>query len=479
MTHHAAPSAALPTATTAAGMPAGAPAPGVPAGVPAAGVPAGGSTASASATRRAVLGGVGAAAAALAAPAVGLDAGHTAHAAPAGRNVSLYRCAGARLAGGSKTGTLYANGAIVIGTPAGRVAYTDPFGTRTTRTYEHGSWTTGWYSPGFAANQVVPSWRARTPAGTWISVWVQARTSTGATTAWFCLGRWSEQLGGSPTRTSVPRQGDPYATCSVDTLVARSGVRYASLRLRVTLYRPVGSRVSPSFTQVTAMSSDVATGSAVRVAASPVGVGRGRVLAVPAYSQMNHRGHYPALDGGGASWCSATSMAMLLDYWRVGPSSADTAWVAPRPHTDPQVDHAVSKVFDADYHGAGNWPFNTAYAATRGLDGFVTRLRSLTEAERFIAAGIPLAVSTAFTASQLAGAGISTNGHLMVLRGFTAAGDPILNDPASSGIASDARVRRTYRRDQFENAWARSGRLAYVVRPTSRPLPTPPAQANW
>ena len=61
---------------------------------------------------------------------------------------------------------------------------------------------------------------------------------------------------------------------------------------------------------------------------------------------------------------------------------------------DAQVDFTARNVFDYTYDGAGNWPFNTAYAATRAdLRGFVTRLRSLTEAEAFIAAGIPLVVS--------------------------------------------------------------------------------------
>jgi hypothetical protein len=61
-----------------------------------------------------------------------------------------------------------------------------------------------------------------------------------------------------------------------------------------------------------------------------------------------------------------------------GPTAAETAWVDPA-YSDPQVDHAARSVFDYDYDGAGNWPFNTAYAGTRGLDSFVTRLRSLIE----------------------------------------------------------------------------------------------------
>ena len=76
--------------------------------------------------------------------------------------------------------------------------------------------------------------------------------------------------------------------------------------------------------------------------------------------------------------------------------------------------------YDYDYDGAGNWPFNTAYAARLAGKAFVTRLRSLREAERFIVAGIPVVASISFGRGELDGAPISsTNGHLLVIVGFT------------------------------------------------------------
>lgn len=425
-------------------------------------------------SRRALLGGAGAAAATLALP-LGIP---TAQAAAA-RNVRLWRCLGSALSGGYHTGTRYTNGSIVMGSPQGRTTYTDPYGPRTTRTYDHGTWTTGWYTPEFAMTQVIPSWRAITPGGTWISVWVQAITTTGATTAWFSLGRWSDIQPGSPYRTTVNGQSDAYATVATDTLRAKAGYAFKSWRLRVTLYRPAGWTATPTVTAANVMSSAIPTGSTSSVPVSPVGVARGVVLGVPTYSQMVHTGHYPSLNGGGEAWCSGTSTAMILDYWKTGPTSTDVAWVNPRPHTNPQVDHAVAKVFDYGYNGSGNWAFNTAYAGTRGLDAFVTRLRSLNEAERFIKAGIPLAISTSFTSSQLSGAGFGTNGHLMVIVGFDSAGNVVVNDPASGMRASNAYVRKTYNRAQLENAWARSGGTTYVMRPTWKALPTALTQRNW
>ncbi|GMA20444.1 peptidase C39 family protein [Arsenicicoccus piscis] len=428
-------------------------------------------------SRRVVLGGATAATTA----ALGALAGATAPQAQAAaaRNVSLYRCQGAALSGGTHTGTAYAGGYQTLARPAGRTTYTDPYASRTTRTYDYAYWTTGWATPGFAFTQLVASWRAFTPSGSWISYWVQGLTTSGATTAWFSMGRWSQMTSGSPTRMSVNGQGDAFASIATDTLKARTGYSFKSFRIRVYLYRPTGTTGTPRLASAAAMTSSVPTGSAVSVPVSPVGVGRGIDLAVSTYSQMNHVGHYPSWNGGGEAWCSATSLAMVLDYWKVGASTTESSWVRPTPHTNPQVDHTVSQVFDYAYDGSGNWPFNTAYAATRGLDAFVTRLRTLTEAEQFIRAGIPLVVSTSFTSSQLTGAGFGTNGHLMVIRGFDSAGNVIVNDPASAMKASNALVRKVYNRAQFENAWARSGGTTYVLRAWSRALPAAPAQRNW
>jgi len=72
-----------------------------------------------------------------------------------------------------------------------------------------------------------------------------------------------------------------------------------------------------------------------------------------------------------------------------------------------------------------------------------------------------------------------TNGHLVVILGFDASGNPIVNDPAAWTNAS---VRRVYDRTQFERVWLRgSAGTVYVIHPADVPLPpTPPdATASW
>lgn len=144
---------------------------------------------------------------------------------------------------------------------------------------------------------------------------------------------------------------------------------------------------------------------------------------------------------------------------------------------DPWVDYAARFTYDYHYQGAGNWPFNVAYAGRFGLDGEVTQLHSLQEAESFVKAGIPLVASIDFASNKLDGFLFkSTSGHLMVIAGFTKDGNVVANDPAAT---SDATVRRVYDRAQFERAWLTStGGIVYIIHPPSVPLPAS-AAGNW
>ena len=115
------------------------------------------------------------------------------------------------------------------------------------------------------------------------------------------------------------------------------------------------------------------------------------------------------------------------------PSASDYAWVS-SSYRDRWVDHVARRTFDFRYDGTGNWPFNTAYAARQVDDAFVTRLATLREAERFVHAGIPLVASISFGKGQLTGAPISaTNGHLVVIVGFTADGQGRGQRPGGAG----------------------------------------------
>ena len=322
------------------------------------------------------------------------------------------------------------------------------------RAYEAASWTSPWATPGFGATALVPTWEATTPGRSLVRVELRARAADGTTGTWDTVADWS-RTGRPVPRTTYSGQTDDLGRVSVDTWFAASSV--TSWQVRVTLMRPKGSSLGVSLERVGAVASVDA--STPRPTSQP-GPAAGTVLPVPTYSQMVHSGHYPQWGGGGEAWCSPTSTAMVLAYYGISPTPVGIT----AGHVDPVVDHTAKMVFDHGYDGTGNWAFNTAYAATLvGGDSYVTRMRDLREAEDHIAAGVPVIVSVAFGRNQLAGAPISaSNGHLMVVVGFEADGDVVVNDPAG---ATNAEVRRVYDRAQFERIWiAASGGTAYVIR---------------
>jgi hypothetical protein len=342
-------------------------------------------------------------------------------------------------------------GALRIGRPIGNIEHSEP-SLGTTRTYEYGQWTSTSYRHGFDATQLIASWNAATPAKTWLQVEVKARTTTGAETVWYSMGRWANG-DADIKRTSVDGQNDVNAAVDVDTLVMKTGVALGSYQLRVILYREAGTSATPVLTSVGAMTSQVPD--RFEVQPTKPSHAAGIELPVPAYAQNLHKGDFPEYGGGGENWCSPTSTEMVAEYWGKHPSKSDMSWI-PEDYVDPSVAYAARHTFDYAYDGTGNWPFNTAYAASLGLRGHVTRLHSLNELESYIARGIPVITSQSFLADELDGAGYGTAGHLMVIVGFTKEGDVIANDPASS---SNEQVRNVYKRDQFEKIWQRTKRF--------------------
>jgi hypothetical protein len=370
------------------------------------------------------------------------------------RRIQYAEWRAATLADGTFVGTVLRKARIRIG---------DPVATRSYRgtTYDVGRWVSPWHRPGFGLTELIASWQATTPGNSWVEVQVRGRTAQGRRSSWDTLARWAAG-DRHVRRTSVDGQGDDLADVDVDTWqVATTGV--TAWQLRVSLMR--AGRARPTVRALGAMASRLSDVDGVPTSDPGVASGPDHVvLDVPRYSQMVHSGHYPAWGGGGQAWCSPTSLSMVLGYYDALPPASAYSWV-PDGHPQPWVDHAARMTFDADYDGTGNWPFNTAYAGSRlgsGGRAYVTRLRSLRQAERYVADGIPLVASISFGAGELDGAPISsTNGHLLVIAGFTRSGDVVVNDPAAQQSSG---VRRTYDRGQFEDAWLpTSGGVVYVL----------------
>lgn len=165
-----------------------------------------------------------------------------------------WRCgsgAGTRAVAGRRAG-------LVIGHPLGRTDYTDPH-TGTTAAWDYATWTSPVHRSAVPATEVIASWNADTPAGTWIQIELRGGYSDGTETPWYVMGRWAAG-DGDIRRTSVDDQSDGKSSIWTDTFSvddAASGLRLLSYRLRLTLYRTPGTRLTPTVWRLGAMASDV------------------------------------------------------------------------------------------------------------------------------------------------------------------------------------------------------------------------------
>ena len=349
-----------------------------------------------------------------------------------------------------KSGTrLSVNGELVL-SPSTAVSETDPYAAGTY--YDGNFYTGGTYWVGEATGPAIPadfnfdelisSWNAATPTGTWVEVLVRAELD-GRWTKWYNLGIWASGLE-TIQRHSVRSQGDDDGHVGVDTLVidAKKAIVNA-YQLKVRLFSvdgvatPSVRYLSAAYSTTPTKNSEPSTGNSAYW---------NTLLAVPECSQMV----YP--DGGNV-WCSPTSTSMIVSYWEnyAGPC-------------EPAVRAAVAGIYDWVYDGTGNWPFNTAYAATYGLQGSERRFSSMDEIEHWVAQGVPVAISFSWGKGQLSGAAVTSSaGHLSVVVGFDSQGNPIVNDPAAN---SDEQVQRTYLRSELEPLWLEnSGGTVYLIKP--------------
>ncbi len=352
--------------------------------------------------------------------------------------------------GWSMSGTsLNAQGELVLD-PSTAILETDPYPAGgyyggnfyTGGEYQVGEVTSPRTPVSFDFDELIASWNATTPPGTWVEILVRAELD-GRWSKWYNMGVWAS---GTETvrRHSVRLQGDQDGYVAVDTLVISAKKANAvAFQLKVRLFS-VDGLTSPSVRYLSAAYSTTAPKKSSPSAGDPTKWGT--LLDVPECSQMV----YP--DGGNV-WCSPTSTSMVVSFWE--------SYTGP---CEPMVRAAVDGVYDWIYDGHGNWVFNTAYAATHGLHASVRRFTSMDEIEEWVANGVPVVFSFAWNKGDLTGAAVSSSsGHLSVIVGFDSQGNPIVNDPAA---ASNEEVRRTYLRSELEAVWLEnSGGTVYLIYP--------------
>lgn len=318
-----------------------------------------------------------------------------------------------------------------------------------------------WESPAIPISSSIgainPSWQATTPIGSHVTIQLKVKDRNNQWSDWYNMGEWTFKNTANNLRTSVNGQSDDFGGVYTDTFIAFKSL--SAYRVKVQLHAS-SSGQKPKVYQIAAQSAAWKEFTQVSRTTMTQTVD----LDVPQYSQYDHTGEFPQYGGGGEAWCSPTSVAMVMEYYGKGPLATDIANLPSDPvfdangRDDGEVTHAALHTYDDAYGGTGNWPFNTAYAAHYGLDSAVRVFGSLRDIERRIKNGEPVVVSINWNNeddnpnNDLPGAGIpSTGGHLMVVRGFTASGDVIANDPATHNGDND--VRRVYDRAAFERQW--------------------------
>ncbi|HTI14175.1 MAG TPA: C39 family peptidase [Dictyobacter sp.] len=303
---------------------------------------------------------------------------------------------------------------------------------------------------------IIASWDATTPTGTWMEVHVRVLEG-GTWTHWYDLPIWASDLS-TIQRHSVDGQSDTTGSVATDTFYTGSQPATA-YQLGLTLFS-TSTSASPSVRSINAIASYDSDPQHTPQIASDISVW-GKNLNVPQRSQMLSEYQGLGYGGGGEVWCSPTSTSMVMAYW---------ANVLHRPQLNQTVPDAAQGTYDFTYEGTGNWPFNTAYAASYGLRAYVTRMYSMSQIEQWVKRGVPIVISIAYQQGELPGTPIpGSDGHLIVVRGFATNGDVITNDPAA---ASDSGVEITYNRAALQNVWLKySNGTAYVIYPENWPTP--------
>ena len=330
--------------------------------------------------------------------------------------------------------------------------------------FYYGTMTSPIHTTAAPIDHVIASWDATTPSGTWMEVHVRVYQKNSGWTHWYILPIWASDFS-TIHRHSVNGEGDTDGGVATDTFYTKPGQVASAYQLAVTLFT-TSPAVTPSVRLISAIASyDASQYQAIAPDTSVWGTN----LPVPQRSQMLAQYQGLGYGGGGEVWCSPTSTSMVMAYWSnvLGQASLNQT-----------VPAAAQGTYDFAYDGTGNWPFNTGYAASYGLTGYVTRMQSMSQIEQWVKAGVPIVISIAFSNGILPGEPVkSSPGHLIVVRGFTSSGDVITNDPAAS---TDAGVQIVYNRSDLEYAWQYgSNGTAYVIYPTGWRTPTMDSFGSW
>jgi hypothetical protein len=337
---------------------------------------------------------------------------------------------------------------IEVNSPA-RVVLDD----RRKNTYpRYGHWISPEVPTEFGFTELVPSWNVTCPPDTGVRFDVRTRDARGGTwSPWMYVGQWGRNVGNRARVVSWK-----HGTVHVDTLVLDRPADAYQIRARLESF-DLDTTVNPSIRRVSVSYSGAVRDAARRERLTPSVALAGdwrRDLRVPFFAQ----GTAPSNVKG--SICSPTSTTMVMSYFGVARPVTENALAIYDEHTD---------IF-------GNWGRAVARAGELGFDAWLTRFRNWEQVRAMIAQGQPVIAAINFTKGQFPSSVLDeTDGHLIVIRGFTKDGDVICNDPASKDKGNGV----VYKASELATAWfTNAGGVGYVIRKSSRPATAPTTAPN-
>ena len=274
------------------------------------------------------------------------------------------------------------------------------------------------YAP-YPFNMGLPSWNGSAP-GDHSAFKVQMRFPSGSGwSPWLTVGFWKANIWSSYGATSFAG-----GTIDIDNAVLSPYV--SSWQFKIIMTRTAVDQPSPTLRKLSFVVSDSRTTSAVNI--TQLLNDKPAAVFIPT-DFIYQYGVDPTIGG---DICSPTSVSMILRSFQIT--------VDPRQFALDTRD----PVFDM----FGVWPRVVQNAAEYGLDGVVTRYRSWSQARQVLADGGRIAMSVGPPLYS---------GHLMMLAGFTAAGDPIVHDPARSNGYS-----YVFNKSDLSHSWFDKGGVAYT-----------------
>lgn len=310
----------------------------------------------------------------------------------------------------------------------------DPSTQQTTRPNRYPAqqrWTSKTVETQFAFTELLPSWNVTVPDNSGVRWDVRVRDAkTGQWSPWLYIGYWG--------RVTQDRRTTEFAGGEVEIDVLRLKSPADAFEVRSTgMSFDLPTPKLPTVRKVQAVYSRPLTENAI---ATPTTKPAAVDLALP----FRPQGIEDKCISG--SICSPTSVSMVLEWIGIN---------------RPTQENALA-IWDDDYSLFGNWNRAVQYAATLGLESQLERFTTMDQVRARLAEGQPIIASINFEPGTFPSNVMnSTDGHLIVIRGFNEQGDLIVNDPASKDRGNGI----IYKADELANAWlVNTGGVGYIIK---------------